>query len=319
MKTIAWKTVGKWLWVLTIITFVIYYAWPKREGLLQAIERLGWAPVCFAFLLIVTAKLGLVENMRLACAKFNIHLSWWDCFRIYNHTQLAKYVPGSIWQFVGRIAIFNSRGYEGRTIRDALVAEHFWVVLVAGTLGILPLLLFNDAYINLINKSGTLVKQWQNFAVWSVVFLTIAGIVAVTAAWRWICKVQALIRWFIGLIPSWRVITILLLTWALFAASLWVTIQPFIEYLPSYVQIVGIYCLAYVIGFVVPFAPAGLGVRELLLVFGLSAWLNTDIALLLAGVNRLVYFFAEIVLAVVGLIENWSKAKHFWKLPCKFR
>lgn len=308
MKSIAWKTAGKWLWVFAVIIFVIYYAWPKREGLLQAIETLGWVPVCFAFLLIVTGKLGLVENMRLACARFGIHFGWWDCFRIYNHTQLAKYVPGSIWQFIGRIAIFNSRGYEGRTIRDALVAEHFWVILVAGTLGILPLLMHNDAYIALINKSGTLVEQWQ-VGVWSGVFLATASIVAVTAIWRWISKVQALIRWVIGLMPSWRVVTILLLTWALFAASLWVTIQPFVEHLPPYAQIVGVYCLAYVIGFVVPFAPAGLGVREFVLVLGLSAWLNADIALLLAGVNRLVYFFAEIVLAAVGLVKNWSKAK----------
>jgi uncharacterized membrane protein YbhN (UPF0104 family) len=140
-------------------------------------------------------------------------------------------------------------------------------------------------------------------------FLATASIVAVTAILLWISKVHALIRWFIRLIPSWRVVSILLLTWALFAASLWVTIQPFVEHLPPYAQIVGVYSLAYVIGFVVPFAPAGLGVRELVLVLGLSAWLNADIALLLAGVNRLVYFFAEIVLAAVGLVKNLTKAK----------
>jgi uncharacterized membrane protein YbhN (UPF0104 family) len=305
----AWKTVAKWLWVFAVIIFVIYYAWPRREELLQSVEVLGWIPVFFAFLFIVIAKLGLVENMRLACARFGIHLGWSDCFRIYNNTQLAKYIPGSIWQFVGRIAIFNSRGYDGRIIRNALVAEHFWVILVAGALGIIPLLLGKDAYIGLIKKSATLAEQWQNVGVWSGMFLATASIVAVTAILLWISKVHALIRWFIRLIPSWRVVSILLLTWALFAASLWVTIQPFVEHLPPYAQIVGVYSLAYVIGFVVPFAPAGLGVRELVLVLGLSAWLNADIALLLAGVNRLVYFFAEIVLAAVGLVKNLTKAK----------
>lgn len=305
----AWKTAAKWFWVLTVIIFVIYYAWPRREGFLEAVKTLGFVPVCFAFLLIVTAKLGLVENMQRACTRFGIHLGWWDCFRIYNHTQLAKYVPGSIWQFVGRIAIFNSRGYEGRTIRDALLAEHFWVILVAGALGIVPLLLGNNAYIDLIDQSGTWVEQWHTVGAWSGAFLVVASMVVVTATWRWINKVRALVRWFIGLMPSWRVVTILLLTWALFAASLWVTIQPFVEHLPPYVQIVGVCCLAYVIGFLAPFAPAGLGVREVVLVLGLSTWVNADIAFLLASVNRLVYFFAEIALASVGFAKNCSIAK----------
>ncbi len=310
MKAIAWKTVAKWLWVLAVIIFVIYYAWPRREGLLQAVEVLGWSPIFFAFLFIVIAKLGLVENMRLACTRFGIHLGWWDCFRIYNHTQLAKYIPGSIWQFVGRIAIFNSRGYEVRIIRDALVAEHFWVILVAGTLGTVPLLLGNDAYINSISKSGAFLEQWPNFGVWIGVFWVTSIILAVVAIWRWISKLQVFIRWFIGLMPSWRVVTILLLTWALFAASLWITIQPFVEYLPPYAQIVGVYCLAYVIGFLAPFAPAGLGVRELILVIGLSIWVNADIALLLAGVNRLIYFVTELVLAVIGVYQTKPKYQY---------
>jgi len=301
LKTIDWKTAAKWLWVSAVIIFVVYYAWPKRGELLQAAETLGWGAVCLAFFLVIAAKLGLVENMRLACVRFGIHLDWWDCFRIYNHTQLAKYVPGSIWQFVGRIAIYNSRGYEGRNIRDALVAENLAMILVAGALGTLLLLIHNDTYIALINKSGTLIEKWPNVGVWSGVFLVTASIVSITVIWRWISKMHTLIRWIIRLMPSLKVITILFLIWTLFSASLWVTIKPFVDHLPPFTQIVGLYCLAWVIGFLIPFAPAGLGVREFILVLGLSSWLNADIALLLAGVNRLVYFFSEIVLAIVGL------------------
>ena len=304
MKAIAWKTAAKWLWVLAVITFVIYYAWQKREGLWQAIETMDWVPVCFAFLLIFAAKLGLVENMRLACARFGIHLDWWDCFRIYNHTQLAKYVPGSIWQFIGRIAIFKSRRFEGRTIRDALVAEHFWVILVAGTWGILPLLTGSAAYLPSIVSLGTFVEQWHKVTALSAWFLAVTSIVAVAAIWRWMDKVRSLVMWCIGLIPSWHVVAILMVTWALFGASLWITILPFVEHLPPYAQTIGIYCLAYVIGFLVPFAPAGFGVREAVLVLGLSTWVSVDIALFLAGVNRLVYLFTEICLAAIGLIRS---------------
>jgi uncharacterized membrane protein YbhN (UPF0104 family) len=298
-----WKTAAKWLWVSAIITFALYYGWPRRSELLIAIETLGWPLLYFAFFLIVMAKLGLVVNMRFACKKFGISLGWWDAFQIYNHTQLAKYVPGSIWQFVGRIAIFNSRGYGGRTIRDALVAEHLWVILVAGSLGIYPLLLSINTFVDLLDQSGLLIGHWHNVRAWNSVLVGLASTAALMAAWRWMSELQRLLHWFILLMPSWQVLVVLVVTWTLFGASLWVSIQPFVETFAPFIHVVGLYGLAYVIGFLVPFAPAGLGIREAVLVLGLWSWVSADIALLLAGVNRLVYFLAELVLAAAGIFK----------------
>jgi uncharacterized membrane protein YbhN (UPF0104 family) len=128
-----------------------------------------------------------------------------------------------------------------------------------------------------------------------------------TVVWRWKGEVRRLLRWFILLMPAWRVVAVLGVTWMLFGASLWVTLLPFVDNFSPYFYVVGLYCLAYVIGFLVPFAPAGLGIREAVLVLGLSAWVSADIALLLAGVNRLIYFLAELVLGAAGVFNNRTK------------
>ena len=295
---------GKWLWVSAVIIFAIHYAWPRRAELSNAIETLGWGPICFAFFLIVIAKLGMVVNMRLACKKFGIYLSWWDSFGIYNYTQLAKYMPGSVWQFVGRIAIFKSRGYDSRAISHTLLAEHSWMIFVAGLLGIYPLLLDINAYIELLDWSGMQFEQLENTYVWSAVCVVFVCIFPFMIAWHRGSKVQRFLRWLVELTPSWKVITFLFVTWVLFGSSLWVMLLPFFENTSPFANIIGLYCLAWVIGFLAPFAPAGLGVREIVLVLGLSAWVNADVALLLASLNRLVYFLAELFLAAVGAYKS---------------
>lgn len=308
MRFDAWKTALKWLWLVTIVVFAIYYGWPRRDNLSQAIETLGWTPITFAFFLIIGAKLCLVANMQMASSRFGIRLFWWDGFCIYNQTQLAKYVPGSIWQFVGRIAILRSRGYDGRTIRDALMAEHFWVLLVAGVLALLSMLTHPEAYAPLLLGAQSVVDRWldvgSNEALLLVLMVVALSALAIV---RWIDTLRSLLRWLVELLPSWQAIVPLLLAWSLFGASLWVTIEPFMQTAPPFVFTVGLYCLAYAIGFLVPFAPAGLGVREVVLVIGMSMFLDDDIAFLLAGVNRLVYFSVEAALVLVSFFIELIK------------
>ena len=106
------------------------------------------------------------------------------------------------------------------------------------------------------------------------------------------------------ILPSKIIIFNLLFVWIFFGASLWITIIPFTYYSPPYSFILGIYCIAYIAGFFVPFAPAGLGIREPVLVLGLTLFVNIDIAILLAGINRIVYFGVEVLLGLSTVIKN---------------
>jgi hypothetical protein len=300
MKAVAWKVVLRWLWVLVIIVSIFYYAWPRREYFLQSLDTLGLILVGFSFLLIIAAKIGLVENMRCVYAKFGIHFGWLDCFYIYNFTQLAKYMPGSMWQFVSRFVILNSRGYKGGIIRDALIAEHLGVILVAVVLGIFLPFLGGDPYI-------VKVIQLCSVGFWCALLLVATSTMAVIARLKLIGYFRAMVLWFIRLLPPLRIVVVLVPIWMFFGASIWITFIPFVENLPPYFQVVGAYCLAYLAGFLVPFAPAGIGIREAVLFFWLSKWVDSDIALLLTAVNRFVYIAAEILLFAIGILCSWQK------------
>lgn len=296
MKITYLKNASKWIWILLVVGFIAYYAWPKRITLLEVGSNLGWGPLAIAMLLIFLAKLGLVENMFIACLKFKIDLKRSDCFQIYNHTQLAKYVPGSIWQFVGRISILKNKGFSITNIKNAMLAEHLWIILVAAFFSVYPLLNNWSGFIKLVNLPNLFISS---NLINSIIFTTF--IIALLLFFFLIKnKLITFFYWFIKLTPPLKAVLVLLISWLLFGTSLWITLIPFTTDNPPYFYIVGIYSLAYIIGFFVPFAPAGLGIREVILVFALSKYVAADVALLLSVANRLVYFIAELILALVA-------------------
>lgn len=300
MKITYLKNASKWIWILLVVGFIAYYAWPKRITFVEVGSNLGWGPLFIAMLLIFLAKLGLVENMYIACLKFKIDLKRPDCFQIYNHTQLAKYIPGSIWQFVGRISVLKNKGFSINSIKNAILAEHLWVILVAAVFAIYPLLQNGSDLIELIN----LPELFFNISLKINIILSVIAFIIILIFFLIRNKIINFFYWLLTLTPPLKAVVVLSISWLLFGTSLWITLIPFATENAPYFYIVGIYSLAYIIGFFVPFAPAGLGIREAILVFYLSKYVETDVALLLSAANRLVYFIAELILAILAFKSN---------------
>jgi uncharacterized membrane protein YbhN (UPF0104 family) len=70
----------------------------------------------------------------------------------------------------------------------------------------------------------------------------------------------------------------------------------------AFVQSVGAFALAWAVGFVVVFAPAGLGVRELVLTLTLSPFLTRDDSTAVAVLSRFSIVLADILLGLFGLV-----------------
>lgn len=290
MKLARARQVAKWLWMGAILLFVLLYAHDRRDTLAQALGMLSLELWLGASALILVAKLCLVANMRLAGRRFGICLGWRDSYCIYNLTQLAKYIPGSIWQFVGRIVIYRERGAPHATIRDALLAEHFWVVLSA---------LLLAALLIPFGRADFLSTWWSEHGLApETTRLLLATLLLAAVLVLLLPRGRALLRWLLRVRPPLGALPALLLMWLCLGAALWITLAPFVAAMPSLAFLVGLYAFAYVAGFLVPFAPAGLGVREAVLALGLLPHVGADIALLLAAINRVLYFAVELLVAL---------------------
>lgn len=293
------KNLAKWVWIAAVITFIVFFAIRKMDLIVQMFSLFTIDVLLGAAILVFAAKLCLVTNMMVATMQFNITLGWWDCFRIYNMTQLAKYVPGSIWQFVGRIAILRKHGIEMSVIRDSLLAEHLWVISSAALIACVMIWASSPEFF----VDWLAGREIDLDLAWLLVMLVLVASVVFLSNHR-------LLRWLVRLSPPLKVIPVLIFTWLFLGFSLWVTLTSFTTNMPSPIYVVGIYSLAYVVGFMVPFAPAGLGIREAILTFSLMPYVGSDEAIFLAAINRIIYFIVEIVIASICLRKNTSVVKY---------
>lgn len=290
--SLSFKNLLKWLWTLLVLAFVVYYLINNRETLQASLVHLSWTTLLLALSVIIVAKLLLTTNMLFALQKAGYTTSFRYCFNTYNLTQLAKYIPGSIWQFVGRVALLREKGVSATQIRDSMLAEHLWVLasaLLIGLLGVFlaghfALILHLDRYFTQL--AGALIASSAIIAV-GLLFLPLG---------------RRLLRWALRLRPGIKEATNLFFMWIFLGLAFWFVLHDFQQQAVSLFYIIGLYALAYLVGFLVPFAPAGLGVREAILVFGLSSFVGVEVAILLAGINRLLYFVVEALLGVAAFL-----------------
>ncbi|WP_201243784.1 hypothetical protein [Halochromatium salexigens] len=283
--------VAKWTWFIFVVLFAIFYAYENASGIEDGIRRLDIALLFGAMLLIIAGKLGLVITMWAASRQYSILLNWRETYCIYNLTQLAKYIPGSIWQFVGRIAMLKAHQAKSSSIRDALIAEHAWVIGSALTISVLLGFLIHADLINSWLHWFHLKWYWSIISFFLVIFFSFAMA-------YFFGQARFFGRWLYGLRPPFLVLLSLILVWLALGSALWLTLGPFAAVLPSLSYVVAAYCFAYVVGFLVPFAPAGIGVREALLILALTSYVGAEFSFFLAAFNRILYFFAEILLSI---------------------
>src|SRR5690606_6653066 len=147
----------------------------------------------------------------IAATRNGISLDFPTAARLYNLSQLGKYVPGSIWQFVGRAAAYRRRGAAYGAIRDALLIESLWIVAAAALVG---LLLTGPAVIGLVAGSLSAAVAWWLVGGISAVALGVLFVLA------W--KRQVALRYARMALPTARVVIVQAAIWALLGLAFWV-------------------------------------------------------------------------------------------------
>jgi hypothetical protein len=229
--------------------------------------------------------------MHQALKRHSVNLPLTQSFSIYNITQLGKYIPGSIWQYVGKIGMYKAAGLNNQAIRDTILLEAFWVAFSALMVGIILIS---------ITHGQLLLSLSQKIPAIAIV----AGIIATSV----FLLLPSLSGWRMKLRKYWRRLLFTpqsffttLIVWLSLGISFWIILIPLSSSEIGLVYTVGLFALSYTIGFVVPFAPAGIGIRESVLVLGLMPFLDIHTSIILATLNRVFYIIVEIALAAAAL------------------
>lgn len=278
--------VGKWVWlacVLVAAALVIARSWDEIDEMLR-----GLSPLLLAGSLLLTtaAKLFLAENARIAAGRCGVSLRYLQGARLYNLSQLGKYLPGSIWQFVGRAAAYKSLGATFPQIRDSLLTESLWILGAAALVGAL---LTGPGIVEVVAEALSPVLAWWLVGLLAVGLLVVVGV----AVYRW----SVLLAYLELLVPPMRAVVVQAAVWVLLGAAFWcLLVASGID--SGIVFSIGLFAAAYAVGFTVPFAPAGLGIRDGILVLGLLPFATMAEAVAIALLARVVYLVVDVVLAL---------------------
>jgi glycosyltransferase 2 family protein len=206
-------------------------------------------------------------------------LSW---VTLFFKSQLGKYIPGSVWQYAGRIGLARNRGVPVKRAALSIAAEIGYSALAAAATA--SLLLSGAA------SAGVFFAVAGTFVLGAFLLRRVGSGRPVSRE----TLVAAL-----GVAPA--AVVLYLVVWAIYGLAFWMTGRALFAIpaadLPHYM---GVFALAWLAGLVAVFAPGGIGVREAVIVALLSGRLHQADAIVLAATSRIVLTATDLVLGAAS-------------------
>ncbi len=252
----------------------ITFSWPNTlTGLfLVGIGLLGYVLFSFAWVVLV--------NKKYPEFKFK------TAFRITALTQIAKYLPGNVAHFIGRIYLAKTH------LKKADIAYSVFVEILMFSLASLSVgvcyLLYYDASKLISGKHLSLI--------------VLAGILGGTLVFFFLDKIREKIE-----ILQNKVITLFQVYIIFFGMSLLGGLSIYIltglvvnHYETPYFLCVSGFALSFLIGFLVPGAPGGVGIREYTFTLLFSPFLGAIFALQVILLFRVISILTDLLMFLIG-------------------
>ena len=231
---------------------------------------------------------------------------------IFVLSQFAKYIPGNVVHHAGRIAIACSRGFAFYRVTLSMAIETGWIIVTASNLIIICLIFSDDIVLQYSQELSAPIKM--------ALATSVAVVLPVIAGW-------ILFRWRLGpvmklfdtsslKVPSSIVLICCLLIYTLCFFSMGIASDILIRGLFGVTEsrvnlLTGAFAIAWTAGLFTPGAPAGLGVREAILLRLLSPVYGTGIAVELAITLRVVSIVADGLTFMLAIIVKWRLKPFF--------
>lgn len=222
-------------------------------------------------------------------------ISFFKNFEIWMISNFARYLPGGVWQYPGRILLLSKLGVSKTSAITCLVLESLFVSFTG------LLLIF------LMFISGSLNLSFESIRFLVLVGLSLTILFFLISSKKFMTKASRLFVSLTG--KDWEIKNVSIpfskipiLVFAYFLVFLFPSVMLFIiakAVTPISLSIlpvlVGAYAASWLVGYVTFFAPAGIGVREVSLAGFLSLYMPFSVAAVLVIALRIALLASEAV------------------------
>lgn len=297
-QTVVFKRVKPYLRGLVLLTTLIFLAHAGWQSWAQVaalrIHRSGWVALALAWIVTFLAHCWAGWVWGWIVQAFNLEVSGRWSSAVYLQTNLAKYLPGNVWHFYGRVQALQQQGATAAIAAPAVLLEPvlmaaaalIWALVMQPRWGwpslvlVALLLALQPRCLNLLLQRLSLTKGGPQRPAWLQRYplrplLGEVGFVLLRAAGFGLV-VQALLPLSSAQLP----------------------------------RLIGGFSLAWLAGLVVPGAPGGLGVFEATAVSLLQGHLPLAVVLGAVALYRLLGLAAEVAGAALGESARRTHQRH---------
>lgn len=241
----------------------------------DARERLGVALASSAALLLVSALLGIAWWSLLKTRGLSVPVDW--AIASFGSSQIGKYIPGNIFHLAGRQVISVGFGLPGKKVAFAQMQEIALLAVIAAT------------------YFALLLPFWLPDAPWAL-------------AWPAFLGAQVLLLLAL-LLSGWKWSIVAFLSYHLYFAAcgylFFILIDPHMgrAFAPgTFALIVAAFAVAWVAGLLAPGSPAGLGIREAVLIIALNGAVADSSVALATILLRIATIIGDVCLFLVSTL-----------------
>ena len=300
---------------VVVIGVACLYLWrtatAHRDDLAHARFDLRALPILAASAITIATYAYMVFTWTRTMRWWGASLGFRDAWRIWAISNLARFIPGGVWQFAGMAGLASQAGTSpiaatGGVVLQQLVVLLSGVAVAAAFLPALGLRSFPLSYAGAVAAS--------------IAALTLTSVLlphAASALQRVTGKIFARAVVF----PTMRVGAVLgyaltlIVPWLAYGIAFWLFARGTVgDRAPGLPLSIASFTAAYVWGIIWVPVPAGLGVREAALVALLSPQIGSEVAVVLALGSRIWLTVVEIVGALLA-IGYASLAPHSTPAP----
>lgn len=281
-------------WLILLALFVGYYFVRNFEDIRESIADIRMIYLVLSFLSLTAAYLFVTVLIWQSVIAVGSRIPFIRMIYINGVIQLSKYLPGTIWQYVGRAGYYRLDGnMKLKQIVGAITLETVWLI----SSSIIAAAIFYGLY--------------AQYSVWLVVALIFVWLI-----------ILGLVDFKITKQSNWQRILFAqlaqFLIWVCFGISFFVLFAGLDVRFNQLLLVLAAYAISWTIGYVAFFAPGGIGVREFVLFALLGNTLPSDTIVNYLVIHRALTLCAEVTTFLTGnvLLAILGKGVFFRKRPC---
>jgi len=243
----------------------------------------------------------LAQIWRWTLGKLGLRRPWVETTRIWALSQIARYLPGGVWDVAGRLVLASRAGYSRSIVSVSILLEMVLQTVSAIIIFLVSLLFWQDATI-------------ARTALWAIPLIP-AGLVALHP--RFLNTILGLAARLMKAdfkpVPLryrdvFSLLSLHLLARMMIGSGFYLfALAVYPWNLAGWPVAVGVFAAAWVIGFLVVFVPMGLGVREGVMTLLLGAYLPVAPATVITIGFRIWIALRDIIFAGLGWLLNMRR------------